>query len=162
MGKKGNTAELEVARILEPWWRQLEPEAAFVRTPRSGGWTQGRDLFDARGDLMVKLAPRFPWCVEVKRREAWSLQNFEDGRSCPVWGWWEQSCNDAFIAKRVPMLWFRQNLRPWIVVVPMLLVDHRKIGKPDFMWTAAVPGTGVWPIALWEDRFLATHPRDWL
>lgn len=162
MGKKGNTAELEVARILEPWWRQLEPEATFVRTPRSGGWTQGRDLFDARGDLMVKGAPRFPWCVEVKRRESWSLDNFEHGRACPVWGWWIRACEDAKQAGRLPMMWTRQNRRPWIVIVAATMGRQP---AADITWpngVDALDGKASHPIAFWFDRFLATNPRRWV
>lgn len=162
MGKKGNQAELEVARQLEPWWRQFEPNATFVRTPRSGGWTQGRDLFDARGDLMVKGAPRFPWLVEVKRREKWSLQNFEEGRACPVWGWWVKACDDADKAGRQPMLWTRQNRREWIVIVAE---RGRRLRVADFVWASA-PRTLVsagcsHPVGFWADRFLATSPRTW-
>ena len=160
MKKKGNKAELEVARILEPWWRQLEPEATFVRTPRSGGWTQGRDLFDARGDLMVKGAPRFPFLVEVKRREKWSLENFEEGKPCPVWGWWVGACRDAEHAKRRPMLWTRHNRREWIVLVP-----ETGKGGSDFVWGSApaalIRARSVHPMGFWADRFLATHPRRW-
>lgn len=146
--------------MLEPWWRELEPKATFVRTPRSGGWTQGRDLFNARGDVMVQHAPRFTWCVEVKRREAWSLQNFEEGRACPVWNWWEHACEDAAKAVQTPMLWMRQSRRPWIVVVPMMSIrDYRKV-RADFIWNGSVPGSH--PVAFWEDTFFATHPRDWL
>lgn len=165
MGKKGNQAELEVARLIEPWWRQLEPEASFVRTPRSGGWTQGRDLFDARGDLCVKNAPRFPWCVEVKRRERWSLVNFELGRKCPVWGWWERASHDAACASRAPMLWIRQNRRRWIVVLP----ENRGWALPrmaDFAWEVTPPfdpeGRTPHPFAFWVDKFLETRPAAWL
>lgn len=152
--KKGNKAELEVARILEPWWRRLERTAVFVRTPRSGGWTQGRDLFDARGDLMCKGAPLFPWLVEVKRREKWTLQNFEDGKPCPVWGWWEKASDDAVKAARRPMLWIRHNRRPWIVLVPAETVAS------DFAWSPL--RVRIQPMGFWADRFLETHPRIWV
>lgn len=159
---KGPKAELEVARLLEPWWRQLEPGATFVRTPRSGGWTQGRDLFDARGDLCVKGAPRFPWLVEVKRREAWSLSNFELGRACPVWGWWERANHDAACAGRTPMLWIRHNRRPWIIVVSEYL---SKKMFPDFAWDCLPfdrESNIAWPRAFWLDKFLGSHPRRWV
>lgn len=163
MSDKGSKAEREVATILQEWWRQLEPGATFVRTPRSGGWLAGRDLFDARGDLMVKLAPRFPWCVEVKRRERWDLQNFEEGRPTAIWAWWAQACRDAEKAGRRPMLWARQNLRDWIVIVPAELKRISWRSGPDFTWPNGLPGLSdvPHPMGYWSDKFLATHPRRW-
>lgn len=158
---KGPKAELEVARLLESWWRQLEPGATFVRTPRSGGWMSGRDLFDARGDLMVKGARLFPWCVEVKRREGWSLANFELGRACPVWRWWERASADAALVRRTPMLWIRHNRRPWIVVVP----EHPGKVFPDFAWDSLPfdpESRPPLPRAFWIDKFLGSHPRRWV
>jgi hypothetical protein len=162
---KGNKAEREVAALLQGWWRQLEPEALFVRTPLSGGWVQGRDIFQARGDLMVKGAPRFPWLVEVKRREQGALLNFELGRRHPAWGWWERTSADAALAGRTPMLWFRRNQQEWIVVVPALL--GRAIPRmADFAWENALPFDPEFnvphPRAFWADKFLGTHPRRWL
>lgn len=163
MSNKGNDAEREVAALLQEWWRQLEPVATFVRTPRSGGWLAGRDLFDARGDLMVKEAPRFPWCVEVKRRERWSLLFFEQGRRCPVWQWWGQACADARQAGKDPMLWVRQNRRPWIVVVPALLGSALP-RMADFAWenVLPLPVEALHPRAFWVDKFLGIHPRRWV
>jgi hypothetical protein len=163
--------EREVAALLQGWWRQLEPEAVFIRSPLSGGWVQGRDLFDARGDLLVKNAPRFPWVVECKRREAWDLQNFEDGRPTAVWKWWLQAARDADKAGRRPMLWFRQNLRPWVVLVPAELGKITWKSAPDFSWPSGLPGletkraNAAWqpphPMGYWADKLLATHPRRW-
>lgn len=163
MGRdKGNKAELEVARLIAPWWQQLEPGALFIRTPLSGGWLSGRDSFDARGDLMVKGAPRFPWLLEVKRREAWSLQNVEDGLASPVWGWWRKACSDAIAAKRLPMLWARQNHGEWLVFLP----PATRAPKPDLTWDCGAMrqrSVGQWsPVAYWADKLLASHPSKWI
>ena len=166
MGRdKGNKAELEVARLLQDWWRQLEPNALFVRTPLSGGWLAGRDHFQARGDLMTKEAPLFPWLVEVKRRERWTLQNFEQGKRTAVWDWWWHACEDAKNAGREPMLWFRKNGQRWIILVPE---ERNRLSRrlADFTWDGDLPGPrgAAWryPKGFWEDRFLSIHPRQWL
>lgn len=120
--RKGNAAELEVAKLIEAWWRALEPDCKFQRTPGSGGWlgAKGRDVRDAfgvGGDLCT-TARLFPFQLEVKRREAWSVDNFLAGRRGPPWAWWEQCTTAATSAQRVPMLWLRRSRDPWLVVLP--------------------------------------------
>lgn len=116
--KKGNIAEREVAKLLEGWWAHVEPECKFVRTPLSGGWggPQIRVGFKASGDLMT-TAEKWPWTVEVKRREAWSWGQFIKGRPSPVWKWWEQSLVQGVEAGLEPMLWVRQSRKPWAVLL---------------------------------------------
>src|SRR4051812_33410532 len=89
---KGNVAEREVAGLLKVWWLPVEPDAEFIRTPLSGGWggPKLRGEFRASGDLMT-TAKRFPFVVEVKRREAWVMKNVLKGQPSPVWGWWRQA-----------------------------------------------------------------------
>lgn len=119
--RKGNAAELEVARLIEAWWQRVEPGCKFKRTPSSGGWlgAKGRDVRDAfgvGGDLCT-TAKRFPFQLEVKRREAWNIDNFLAGHRSPVWAWWEQCTLAAASAGRMPMLWARKSRSEWIVVL---------------------------------------------
>lgn len=102
--------------MLSDWWVAVETGVEFVRTPSSGGWQTPtvRAEFRACGDIMT-TAKRFPWCVEVKRREAWSERGLFLGRPSPVWAWWEQTLAAAATAKQRPMLWFRQSRRSWFV-----------------------------------------------
>lgn len=118
--QKGSTAEREVAALIQPWWRQLEPDATFVRTPMSGGWggPTVRKEFLAAGDLMAAKAPAFPFAVEVKRREGWTLQRVIDGRGSPAWEWWRQCQKAASEMGKIPMLWFRKNRAEWLVMMP--------------------------------------------
>lgn len=110
MSKKGPSGELEVAKILQPWWRQLEPAAQFVRTPGSGGWRHAR-IFGSRGDLMAdkETCKLFPFSLEVKRREGWTYDWFLGFKPSPVWKWWKQTQQAATDDGRRPMLWFRKN-----------------------------------------------------
>lgn len=112
--QKGNVAEREVAAILQKWWREKEPDCEFIRTPLSGGWSTGsvREHFKAAGDIMT-TAKKFPWTVEVKRREGWSLDNLIKCRRSPVWGWWEQTVEAATTEQGWPMLWLRKNRMEW-------------------------------------------------
>jgi hypothetical protein len=120
--RKGRVAELQVRDFLQAWWRQLEPEARFVRTPRSGGWgvTAGAE-FQARGDIMVgkKNCKRFPFCVEVKWHKTvvdGSVEHFIEGKESPVNAFWAQCQEAASHDGLRPLLIFRGNNMPWRVV----------------------------------------------
>jgi hypothetical protein len=116
---KGSVAEREVAITLQMWWRRVEPSCQFVRTPLSGGWGNAtvRGDFRASGDIMTTAA-KFPFCVEIKRREKWSLDRLLTGATSPVWAWWAQSCRAAAEQSATPMLWLRRNREPWRVMLP--------------------------------------------
>jgi hypothetical protein len=120
--QKGSGAEREVAKAIQTWWQFVDSSAKFVRTPLSGGWStpQVRGEFRASGDLMT-TSVKFPYCVEIKRREAWSMMSIVENKPSPVWKWWEQTEKAAREAKLAPMLWFRKNREPWLI---MLRVDE--------------------------------------
>ncbi len=168
--EKGSVAERQVAAILERWWRQLEPDARFVRTPLSGGW-HGPDVrteFRASGDLMT-TAQRFPFAVEVKRREAWSFEEMVAGRASPVWAWWRQAQGQAREMRCEPLLVFRRNREGWHA---MLREDYAR-AKLDalgprhkglvFGWNREGPLLGQnfgehWPGLLDFNHLLAVPP----
>ncbi len=137
---KGATAERDVAARLQGWWAQIEPGCRFAKTPLSGGWGGPglRAGFSASGDLMT-TAKRFPWTVEVKRREGWSWKTFLAGKPSPVWGWWRQAQTQADEMGIEPMLWFRKSREPWRVLVRE---DYARgldveLFYPSWEWTGA-------------------------
>lgn len=158
MGRKGQRGELSVCKLLRPWWQRLEPNVVFERTPRSGGWrgTLANEL-RARGDVMVSPWSRFPFSVEVKRVERWSPNVFEDpgGKPSPVWSWWDQAVAAALDCGREPMLWFRQNRRPWRVLLPTSVCPI----SPRWEWMNPPVAQGEWPVGIWGADLLALHPR---
>jgi len=117
--RKGANSERAVAAMLTQWWRRLEPDCQFVRTPSSGGWStkQVRAEFRASGDVMTTAA-KFPFCVEIKRREQFSWDRVLASKPSPVWAWWAQTCRAAEEQKAMPMLWLRRNNELWRVVLP--------------------------------------------
>lgn len=162
--RKGNSAEIEVAKFIEPWWRQIDPACKFVRTPLSGGWgntksgftSPVRVGFKASGDLMTN-AILFPWSVEVKRREAWTWDNVLRSKPSPVWDWWRRTQADAREASLEPMLWLRRSREPWRIFVRKEFVIHVPIVK--FGWTNAWPlSRGVEPVCILATDLLAQNP----
>ncbi len=167
---KGANGELEVGRLLTPWWRRFEPEACFIRSPGSGGWRHAK-RFGARGDLMhdPDTCQHFCFTLEVKRRENWSVPHFLSGKASPVWSWWEQSQKAAADSGRAPMLWFRKNNRRkvWFVMIEAEVYDRLRLRgmSPPVVRFGAPRHTVVLTDAqtLWippQAFFRATRPVD--
>lgn len=173
--RKGSRGELEVAHIIKAWWAKLEPAALFIRTPLSGGWQHSSTAashYNACGDIMT-TARYFPFCVEVKWREQWSVDSFLDGKPATPWGWWRQTVQAAAKqARHVPMMWMRRNRVPrtntkfpWLVLVPEGFVRDRRLSDPDVVWDPArltLSGNGydgVLPVAYVFERFIEMAPQ---
>lgn len=122
---KGNAAEREIAKKIQEWWGSVEPSAKFMRSPGSGGWSTSevRSEFKAHGDI-ITTATRFPFSIEVKRREQWTLkQLIKYPPSGPVWGWWIQCQVDAIEAQKEPLMVFRKNKECWRAFVSRPIAD---------------------------------------
>lgn len=167
---KGCKAEIEVAKTLEPWWAKLEPECKFVRTPLSGGWggKEVRAGFKASGDLMT-TAKRFPFAVEVKRREGWSWKTLLGSKKCPVWVWWHQAIGQAEEMGTEPTLWVRKNREPWFVMLPCRLLmgftmkDLKAVWAPDELAANGVDygELAYFPWMVTAEMFLSKGPEFW-
>jgi hypothetical protein len=50
---KGSKAELVVCKLITQWWKPVEPDVTFKRTPGSGGWGYGagREKFGTAADI---------------------------------------------------------------------------------------------------------------
>lgn len=170
---KGSRGERFVAGTLQAWWRRRETTAEFVRTPQSGGWrkdTGARAHFAACGDVMTTAA-HFPFCVEVKWRENWSINNLMQGKRTPPWDWWLQSIDAAAEQGSVPMMWMRRNYQrgrkpfPWLVWLPLDYIGHARLSTPDMQWSPEVLEAngvdfgGVLPAVYLYDRFLEMAPQ---
>lgn len=165
---KGSAAEREVAKLLQGWWSVVDPQVEFARTPLSGGWqgtnTRGQKMrgeMRMSGDLMT-TSTDFPYSVEVKRRESWSMAVLEAGRPSPVWAWWVQAQRAAKEMGLVPMLWIRQSNKPWFVLLPYEYAGHLNIQPPHVVWSrsklAGVDYGALPPAMFAATTLLATDP----
>lgn len=126
--EKGNRAELDVAEAFARWCGEV-----VRRTPGSGGWSNAK--FGVTADL-VCANRAFPFHVEVKHREGWTLDDLVTGvrreHDKSVVQWWKQcvdSCpktvdgsnrvdtRDHVTLKKEPLLVFRRNRQPWLVMM---------------------------------------------
>lgn len=108
---KGSTYERTIAKHLTVWWG-----ATFSRVPASGGlhWHSSMNAF---GDIIAPPEAGFPFVIECKKREEWTLDNlFLNNKEIKLW--WEQVVHDADESQRVPMLIFSRNRAEDFVMLP--------------------------------------------
>lgn len=166
--QKGNSAERELAKKLQNWWEPFE-KAEFVRTPLSGGWG-GKDLragFRASGDIMT-TSERWPFSVEVKRREGWAWKPFLNGKKSPVWGYWRQAAAQAKEMGGIPLLFFRRNREPWHVLLPFVpgytIIPTQYLDMtwlPSELLESRIDYAGVLPALVTAESFFQTRPSEW-
>jgi len=106
---KGSRNERNVAKLMENW-----SGYEFARTPQSGGlhWKKQHTT----GDIVCideKHGHRFSFSIECKFHESLDLLHLIDDtigkKSNKILSFWEQTTNDAWQAKRLPLLFMRRN-----------------------------------------------------
>ncbi|MCF6205304.1 MAG: hypothetical protein L3J47_00220 [Sulfurovum sp.] len=132
--RKGSSQELKLAKAFQKWWG----EGQFARSPGSGGWgrPQNRDGFNASGDI-ITTARDFPWCIEIKHVEGWTLDQLLLNEGCMIHGWWQQTVEETPVLLR-PLLLFKKNRQQEVATVfssdPVLaLIDCRKFDTMDYL-----------------------------
>lgn len=134
MGKKSKTKgasyELKIAKLMSLWWR-----GDFHRVPASGGLNWGADSRVA-GDIVPPQGLDFPFVIECKKREEWTMDHILLDISQPK-EWWAQVVNDARRVKKVPMLIFSRNRAKDFVMIPYVepFYDLLDVNHHDVMRT---------------------------
>ena len=108
---KGNRGERQVKDLLQKWWK-----SDFAKTPSSGGFKtkKFREEWNAEGDV-VTPDPTFPFSVEVKWQEDWTLDQILTSPKTKVWDWWEQAKRETSEEKHT-LLVFKKNRQPWFMM----------------------------------------------
>lgn len=133
---KGNNFERKVAKLLSEWWG-----VQFHRTPLSGGIRWGQDN-RVVGDIVVPQDCVFPFTIECKKREGWTLDNLLRGTG-EIKEWWEQAVadnkrlgdNDKF-----PLLLFSRNFSPIFYMMHKEVWEKLQLEKRNYFITTL---TGV-------------------
>lgn len=150
--RKGNRSELDVAKLFSDWCGEH-----VRRTPQSGGWSTAK--FGVTADLVCPNKA-FPFHVEVKHREGWTLDDLVTGarqdHDKSIVQWWKQ-CMDScpkiegkrgyVVLHKEPLLVFRRNRQPWLVMF------HTRLDSPNHF---TVDGYAVSIMLLTE--FLDSEP----
>lgn len=109
---KGRRGESQGCAQLQAWWG-----SDFARTPSSGGFKtkKFREDWNAEGDI-VTPDEAFPFSVEVKWQEDWTLDQILTAPQTKVWDWWEQAKGQT-ADDRLTLLVFKKNRQPWFIML---------------------------------------------
>lgn len=109
--KKGDKFERDIAKQLGDWWGNK-----FSRTPQSGGahWLKDNN---AVGDIVTPPHAQFPFVIECKSREGWTIENVLLNNQEPH-TWWAQVINDSESIGKVPCLVFKRKFSKIFVTLP--------------------------------------------
>lgn len=108
---KGSGYELKTAKKLSPIWG-----GTFARTPGSGSLHWGSDQRVA-GDIIAPPEVDFPFVVECKKHEGWTMDHVILNIGDPK-DWWAQVVTDCRRVKKTPMLIFSRNRAKDFVMIP--------------------------------------------
>ena len=111
---KGNRGEYAVRDILSKWWG-----VPFRRTPSSGAYGTIHQQGSLVGDVVCD-DPAFPFVVEVKNQESWSMEHFLTADKSKVWKWWAQAVDQAMASDKIPLLVFTRNRQPLFCAFPSM------------------------------------------
>jgi hypothetical protein len=101
--------------------------------PLTGHWK-------GKGDILHRPDVQFPFAVEVKFVQGWSL----DGLYSPdwiVWKWWGQAKYQAVESDLLPLLLFRKNRYPWMAMVTQEVATCLALNLP--VVSVELPGEDV-------------------
>lgn len=152
---KGARGEQQSCKLLGNWWK-----SDFARTPSSGGFKtkKFREDWNAEGDI-VTPDETFPFSVEVKWQEEWTLDHILTSPKSKVWDWWEQAKRETATGKKT-LLVFKRNRNPFFVM--MRLDSIEALHQEDFIKTSpirVIDRQGEYAyIRLFED--LLEEPKD--
>lgn len=121
--RKGKSAERVLVKAFSKWWG-----CEFFRTPESGGMATrlskqlGIDFSKFKGDI-VTLDETFPFCVESKKVEGWTLEQLLTSEKTLIHSWWRQAVDQTPSGKK-PLLVFTKNHAPLYAMMHTWDIRH--------------------------------------
>jgi Holliday junction resolvase len=110
--QKGASFERKVAKFVSDWWG-----IDAHRTPQSGGLRWSKDA-RVTGDIVAPADSNFPFSIECKKHEGWTLENLLKGTG-EITDWWKQAHADAQKVDKLPLLIFSKNRSPVYFMLPV-------------------------------------------
>lgn len=117
--RKGKGNERALAKLFRDWWGHGE----WARTPLSGGWASkdAREGFRTCGDIITTAAD-FPFCIEAKKQEGWTLDQLIHNDKCIIFEWWNQAVSETPVGM-IPLLVMARNHIPQAVAFAVSQVE---------------------------------------
>lgn len=107
--RKGKRGERLLLKPLEQWWG-----SSFHRTPGSGAWGTQHKKDELAQDIVCD-DPSFPFDIEVKNCEGWSLLQLLTAPKSNLFAWWDQARSQCAPDKK-PLLCFKKNRQPFLIM----------------------------------------------
>lgn len=124
--QKGSSYELETAKMLTEWWGG----GNFSRVPASGGLHWADDQRVA-GDIIPPPKADFPFVIECKKREEWTIEHILLDIGQPR-EWWSQVVTDARRVKLVPLLMFSRNRAKNFIMLPYTIEMYEELSRKGY------------------------------
>jgi hypothetical protein len=160
---KGGRGERAAAKAFGGWWG-----TDFARTPSSGGFAtqRFRDDWNAAGDL-VTPDPSFPFCVECKWVEDWSMEQLLRNDGCLIFKWWQQAIGEC-PADKLPFLVFKRNNHPFYCMIEADDLPSEQFLKDNDIRYFSMPiqkaVVGTYPMKVYImvlTDFFKSEPEEW-
>lgn len=118
--RKGNKAERDIAKLFQEWWGV----GTFVRTPSSGGWATvaARETFRTCGDIITDQKD-FPFTIENKAQEGWTLDQIFYNENALVIQWWKQTLSETPEGMHPLLVIKRNRFKPLVIFQNNLIFD---------------------------------------
>ena len=128
---KGGRGESQAAKLLKKWWG-----SEFAKTPKSGGFhtKKFREDWNAAADI-VTPDETFPFSVEVKWWEKWSLDQILTAPKTPIWDWWEQAKRDT-PEGQYTLLMFKKNRQAFFAMTR--IEPNHTVYQQEFIESARI------------------------
>jgi len=121
---KGQRYTRQICAALDHWARV--PKGTFRVRPTI---VEPLDGWAVKGDVVCAPGTRFPFVVECKNVEDWSLDALFDGHAADISSWWSQCVAQAEFNRGRPLLVFSRNRRP----------DYVMLRRKDCQWLRFKP-----------------------
>lgn len=152
--RKGQEYMRKVCGILARWaGGTFRPRPTFVEP--SEGWK-------VKGDVQHDPKVRFPFTVECKKVEGWSLDGLVGSTKWPVWAWWLQCTRQAESARNThPLLIFSRNGWKNYVLANAETLEWLRVEPIDGpIVTVARPSSPPVALCLLDDVVRKSIPRS--
>lgn len=158
---KGSRGERITRDKFTEWWG-----SKFTSSPQSGAFATRTQFSSMAGDLVTD-DESFPFCVENKNQEDWTLEELFTAPSSRLFEFWKQTVGQTPEGK-IPMLVFTKNYRPLFFMLPLVtfasVIAPKDSKFPYVTFNAMLEEPDHYrmvAIGLLHDFQEHTSPEDW-
>lgn len=125
--RKGGAFERRCAKSLSLWLTHGEDKGQLIRSVSSGGWKyrRVRQVGDLAPNGPAGEEFRLVYGVECKNRQSFRWQHLWTSGDPPLIQWWRKHAGECADAGLVPVMFYKRNYQPLLLVYPYGLGGSR-------------------------------------